>query len=89
MQTDGGMKVKLLKCLVDQIIALEFSDDNSVHPDFAVKMMESTAQQLSEVGAKDMKELQKLLLELSVEYPDDKHRTFVETLFENFGLDGL
>lgn len=62
---------------------------DSVHPDFEVKMMESTAQKLSEVGAKGMKEFQKLLLELSVEYPDDKHRIFVEILFENFGLDGL
>jgi len=81
------MKVNLLKCLVDQLIAIEFSDDALIDPDFAIKISETTGAGLIQLNENELSELRKLLNDLSKSYDNSDHRDFIISLPENFGLE--
>ena len=81
------MKVSLLKCLVDQLIAIEFSDDTLINTDFEVKICEATCAELIQLNENKISELRKLLIDLSKSYDNPEHRDFIISLPENIGLE--
>ena len=81
------MKVKLLKCLVDQIVAIETASNDDINPDFGINTMETTGAELRSLTEAEKVDLRKGLDELSKEYSDLKVRTIIENLFDNMGVD--
>ncbi len=81
------MKARLTQCLVDQLIALEFSDDTLIDSDFAIKIFETTGAELMQLNKNELSELRKLLNDLSKSYDNPDHRDFVISLPKNFGLE--
>jgi len=81
------MKARLTQCLVDQLIAIEFSDDTLIDPDFAVKICEATGAELMQLNANELSELRNLLNDLAKSYSNPDHKDFIMSLFEKFGLE--
>ena len=81
------MKARLAQCLVDQLIAIEFSDDTLIDPDFAIRICEATGAELMQLNEDELFEFQTLLNELSKSYGNPAHRKFIISLSENLGLE--
>ncbi len=81
------MRGRLTQCLVDQLIAIEFSDDTLIDPDFAIMICESTAAGLKLLSKEERVEFTVLLIELSKSYSNPDHKEFVVSLPEALGLD--
>ena len=76
----------LAQCLIQQLIALEFAEDDCVNPDFAIKIMESVAIELQSLGKQDAAILSGILDSLSVQIRNQEHKEFVSTFMENFKI---
>ncbi len=77
------MKAKLLKCLVDQIVSIEFANDDDINIDFSVRIMEATAAELSTLTESETVELKRELMFLSEKYSNVEVKEFIQNMFDN------
>lgn len=75
----------LLKCFIDTLIFLEFSDDNILDEDISINLLEQFAYNLSLMNDNDKKELAQNIGLLALEYPSEK-RDFIISLPESLGF---
>lgn len=77
----------LVKCLTDQLIALEFADEDNVNPDFAVGIMESIGAELGELSKQDIIALDQSLRHIAESATDEEQKNFVADLLDNLGIE--
>lgn len=75
----------LAKCLIEQMIAIEFGSELKTGEDFAIQILEQTGATLKSLSSEQKTEFQKILCDLSMDY-NGENRKFIENLPENFGL---
>ncbi len=75
----------LLKCFIDTLIFLEFSDASIIDEDISIGLLEQFSYNLSFMNDNDKKELAKNIELLALEYPVEKE-DFILSLPESLGL---
>jgi hypothetical protein len=75
----------LTKCLVDTLIALEFSEESQLGEDTVIQIIEQIGHELQSLPNADKELLIEKLNKLSKTYPDQL-REFIVLLPENLGL---
>jgi len=75
----------LTKCLVDTLIAIEFSDEKVINKDLAVNLLEQLSAELYQLHKSDKDVLIEIIFQLSKEYPD-KYKQFIQELPDNLGI---
>ncbi len=79
----------ITKVMLDQMIAIEFSNGDQVDEDIAVKILEQTAANLLALDSEEITKLDSLLMDISKEYDLEEHRDFAQSVLENFGVKQL
>ena len=78
---------KLVKCLVEQISAVEFADEELIDSDFAVALMESVSAELGDLDAESLGEVQQSLTKLASDTEIGEKRDFVSGFLDNIGVE--
>ncbi len=76
---------KLVKLLIDNLILLEFTDNQLMDEDYAVQIMEGIASELQSMDDESKKRLLSRIDSMIDSYPDTR-RDFVKNLPETLGL---
>lgn len=76
----------VVKALADVAIFLEFTDENLLNQDIAIQMMEQMAAELRFMDQNEKLSLSKTFNELSNEFTDPLHKTFVKNLSDSLGI---
>lgn len=76
---------KLIKCLVDTIVFLEFTNDGSIQEDVAIQLLEQIAYELQFLDSEDKIDMANKIISMSSLYPDEK-QPFVMGLPEVLGI---
>jgi len=76
----------LTKSLVDQMIALEFSNESEINEDFVMKIMEQTGANFALLDQVGVEEFRGFLVKIADSYEIDEHRNFTLSILEDFGL---
>ena len=78
---------KLVKCIVEQISAVEFADEELIDSDFAVALMESVSAELGDLDAESLGEVQQSLTKLASDTEIGEKRDFVSGFLDNIGVE--
>jgi hypothetical protein len=79
------MKVSV-RCLVEQLYAIENASDILINEDFAVELMETVAAELQTMGSEDRSIFTQTLKDLAQTEVESCRKTFFEQFSENIGL---
>ncbi|MCP4138644.1 MAG: hypothetical protein GY754_47245 [bacterium] len=75
------------RALIEVILFLEFSDEDSVHPDTSVEQMEHIASTLQKMDEKGIKNFLEVCSLMANEYKDDEEKSeFLLLIGENLGI---
>ena len=76
---------KLIKCLVETAVFLEFSDETIVDPDSSIEMLEAISSELQGLSSDDIEYFNEQIREISNSYFDEK-KEFVMGLSKHLGI---
>lgn len=76
---------KIIKCFVEMIIFLEFSDENIVNSDSAIEILELISSELQSMDESNKEFFKKQIEKIAISYSADKKK-FVLSLPEYLGL---
>jgi len=76
----------LIKCLVNQLYALECADEALVDSDFLVKIMESVGAEFQMLQREDVGYVKSILSELYLEEDDVRKKEYISNFIEYFGI---
>lgn len=77
---------KLIRCLVETAIFLEFSDESVVDPDSSIEMLEVISSELQGLNSSDIKYFKEQIKEIANTYFDEK-KEFVIGLPKYLGIE--
>lgn len=70
----------IVKSLVDVMVFLEFSDDESINPDMAIKLLEGIGAELTNLDNESKKKFVSKLKEISQVYPQENRGLLLNCL---------
>ena len=76
--------VHVLKALIEAILFFEFADEESIHPDAAVKAVEQVAAHLQQMDKDSKIQLASEICALARDYPE--YEAFVRDIPNTFGM---
>ena len=76
----------LVHVIAQAALFLEFADDVTLDPDFAVKQQEDMAFQLQQLPPVDRSEFVRLLNEIACEWPSEQEREYLRALPDAIGI---
>lgn len=84
MSKQSNTNKTLVKCLIDIILFMEFSED-IIDEDSAIEVMEKIAYELSLMDEEERKEISSLIVEFADDY-SSKEKEFIQSLPDALGL---
>ena len=76
----------LVKCLIETLIFLEFTDEKLLHLDSAVEMQELIASHLNALDKEDKALLKNLIKDIGNEHEVENIKRFILSLSESLGI---
>ena len=76
----------MVKCLIETMIFLEFTDEELLNPDVAVEMQERIASELNDLNHNEKNILKNKIKEIVESYKDEKIKNYITSLPDNLGI---
>lgn len=81
------IKEAISRALIDTILFLEFSSDETINPDASVAQMEQISATLQDMDENGIKYFLKICSKIAIEYKDAPEKSkFIMSIGESFGL---
>jgi len=80
------MSRTLVQVIAQMAVFLEFADETTLHPDAAVKQLETLAFQLQQLTPTERREFIRLLSEVADEWPSERERQYLLNLPDAIGV---